>query len=117
MKNYFAKQALEGANHAPERVNATMSKKKKKEEEPKKVKPEKASKKKVVTGETAVAPKATKPRKAPVAKKKPAVVISNDDIALRAYFIAEHRNKLGLPGTEHGDWVEAERQLREEVAK
>jgi hypothetical protein len=45
------------------------------------------------------------------------VSISTDDIALRAYFIAEKRHADGLPGDEHQDWVEAERQLRAEAAK
>ena len=51
--------------------------------------------------------------KAKPAKKKAAApsVISTDDIALRAYFIAERRQQLGLPGDSLGDWTEAERQL------
>jgi hypothetical protein len=48
------------------------------------------------------------------AKKKP---ISADDIALRAYFIAERRQAIGGHGDEAGDWIEAERQLREEAKK
>jgi len=60
-------------------------------------------------------PKATKAAKP--AAKTPAVVISNDDIALRAYYIAERRQKLGWPGDSTGDWVEAERQLRAEAKK
>ena len=43
--------------------------------------------------------------------------ISADEIALRAYYIAEHRRNLRLPGDAVGDWVEAERQLRKEAAK
>ena len=95
-----------------------MSKKKKKEkeEEPKKVKVGKVSQTKPAPVEKAASP-TPKPKKAPAAKKKPTVVISIEEISLRAYFISEHRQKLGLPGTEHGDWVEAERQLREEAAK
>lgn len=45
------------------------------------------------------------------------IVISNDDIALRAYFIAEKRRTHGHWGDETGDWVEAERQLREEATR
>lgn len=81
------------------------------------------------------APKAAKPapKKKPAVKKaaKPApaaepaeevvvveeIVISNDDIALRAYFIAEKRRAHGHWGDEAGDWIEAERQLREEAAQ
>ena len=44
------------------------------------------------------------------------IIISNDDIALRAYFIAEKRRAIGHWGDETGDWVEAERQLRKEAA-
>jgi hypothetical protein len=38
---------------------------------------------------------------------------TNEDIALRAYFIAEKRRQLGLWGSPESDWLEAERQLRE----
>ena len=61
--------------------------------------------------------------KSPVAKVKKAVapkavhVITTDDIALRAYFIAEKRQKAGLPGDTHHDWLEAERQLLAEGKK
>jgi len=51
-----------------------------------------------------------------VAKKKP-VTFSTEDIALRAYFIAEHRQRHGLAGDSHSDWIEAERQLKREAAK
>ena len=65
----------------------------------------------------AAAKKAVK-RAAPAAKgsKKPAS-ISSDDIALRAYFISEKRRAHGLPGDDRHDWIEAERQLRAELAK
>jgi hypothetical protein len=46
-----------------------------------------------------------------------AITISNDDIALRAYYIAERRQAMGWPGDSHSDWVEAERQLRAEAAR
>ncbi len=51
-------------------------------------------------------------------KKKTAEppAIRNEDIALRAYFIAERRQQLGLPGDSLGDWTEAERQLLAERA-
>ena len=58
--------------------------------------------------------KKPKPRKPEVAK---AVEISSEDIALRAYYITERREKLGWHGDSTGDWVEAERQLRTEAAK
>ena len=40
--------------------------------------------------------------------------ISREEIALRAYFIAEKRHRDGLPGNEHLDWLEAEKQLQAE---
>ena len=52
---------------------------------------------------------------AKTAKKKPAY--SHDDVALRAYFIAERRQAAGLPGDAHQDWIEAERQLASEAIK
>jgi hypothetical protein len=68
---------------------------------------------------------AAKPARAikPGAARKPATPKSKnahftqDDVALRAYFIAEKRQKLGLHGDAHSDWLEAERQLRAESAK
>ena len=44
-----------------------------------------------------------------------AAALSTNDIALRAYYIAERRRNLGMPGDETGDWVEAERQLSTEA--
>lgn len=41
--------------------------------------------------------------------------ITPADIALRAYFISEKRQKLGIPGDSTSDWVEAERQLKVEA--
>lgn len=71
----------------------------------------------------AAAPKAVKPQKdpeVPAPKKKVKQVepvIAQDDIALRAYFIAERRQKLGWPGDATSDWVEAERQLIAEAKR
>jgi len=50
-------------------------------------------------------------------KKAKAPGISTEDIALRAYFIAEKRRSQGLHGSEQDDWVEAERQLVAEKKK
>ena len=44
------------------------------------------------------------------------VKITAADVALRAYFIAEKRYKLGIPGDSTSDWVEAERQLKAEAS-
>ena len=37
--------------------------------------------------------------------------VNTDDIALRAYYIAERRRNLGLPGDAQSDWLAAEREL------
>jgi hypothetical protein len=42
-------------------------------------------------------------------------VIPHDQIALRAYFIAERRQKLGWPGDSATDWADAVSQLRAEA--
>lgn len=67
----------------------------------------------------AVKPRAASPAKTAAPKKSPAASRrsgpSSDEIALRAYFLAEKRQKLGLPGDSHSDWLEAERQLASEL--
>jgi hypothetical protein len=40
---------------------------------------------------------------------------SDEQVALRAYFISERRRNLGFPGDETSDWVEAEREISEEL--
>ena len=71
-------------------------------------KTKKATSKKVVApakvGKSAPAPAAAAP------------VFTRDDVALRAYFISEKRRSQGLPGNEHQDWLEAERQIAAECA-
>jgi hypothetical protein len=42
---------------------------------------------------------------------------SDDEIRLRAYFLAERRHKLSLPGDSAHDWIEARRQLIEEASR
>ena len=92
-----------------------MAKERKKDKEKEKVK--KAAKIAPVEAPAKIA----KPVKAAAPKKKKAITpvpaISNDDIALRAYFIAEKRHATGAHGDSHSDWVEAERQLRAEARK
>jgi hypothetical protein len=105
-----------------------MSKKKKeKADEPKRAKT--GSLTKASEGVTTLADKETpvtitdssappKPRRTAAGRKKAAAVeISADEIAMRAYYLAEHRRTLNLPGDAMGDWVEAERQLRKEAGK
>ena len=43
--------------------------------------------------------------------------LSVEAIAVRAYFIGEHRRGSGLSGDSESDWFEAERQLRQEAAQ
>lgn len=50
-------------------------------------------------------------RKAASQKKTAVASPTHDEIALHAYFIAEKRHKLGIPGNTANDWLEAERQL------
>ena len=40
---------------------------------------------------------------------------TENEVALRAYFISENRRAAGLPGDPQSDWIEAERQLRAEA--
>jgi len=48
-------------------------------------------------------------------RKKNPVQPSSEQVALRAYFIAERRRTLGVHGDETSDWVAAERELIEEM--
>ncbi|MDB6153782.1 MAG: hypothetical protein JWL90_2235 [Chthoniobacteraceae bacterium] len=58
--------------------------------------------------------KAAAPRRKPVAA--PAAPISfQEEVALRAYYLGEARRAKGLPGDEHHDWIEAERQIQSET--
>lgn len=73
------------------------------------------ARKRTAARKTAAAPKL---RKSPVAKKPlPAeVAISDDEIRLRAYFLAEQRLREGIAGDSSHDWHEARRQLLAEAA-
>jgi lipoprotein-anchoring transpeptidase ErfK/SrfK len=60
--------------------------------------------------------------KIPPAKKSSPIVaeepnISSDQIALRAYYIAERRRSMGWGGDDHSDWIEAESQLKAEAKR
>lgn len=72
-------------------------------------KPAKAIKKSAPSRTKAIAAVET----SPVAPNS--VEVSNDDIALRAYYIGERRRAMGWPGDSTSDWVEAELQLRTEA--
>jgi hypothetical protein len=45
------------------------------------------------------------------------VLISDEDIRIRAYFISEQRMHSGVPGDSAHDWLEARRQLQEEAGQ
>jgi hypothetical protein len=53
--------------------------------------------------------------------KEPAVSApvepTDEQIRLRAYFLAERRHRLSLPGDSNHDWIEARRQLIEEAQR
>jgi Protein of unknown function (DUF2934) len=62
------------------------------------------------------------PRRKPAAKKSESekveatsVQISDEAIRVRAYLIAEERVRRNLPGDENSDWLEARRELIEEL--
>jgi len=44
-------------------------------------------------------------------------VIPHEQIAMRAYFIAERRHQMGWHGDSHTDWADAEAQLKAESLK
>ena len=106
-----------------------MSGKMEGEDKSKKVAKEKrsAKKTKAVAVPVAEVPAVVEPKKTPVRKgagtvrakrsvhsaraKEP----SYEQIQLRAYFIGERRKSLGIQGNETSDWVQAERELKEEL--
>jgi hypothetical protein len=45
------------------------------------------------------------------------VMVSNEEVRIRAYFISERRMQNGVPGDSAHDWLEAQRQLQEEAGK
>ena len=49
--------------------------------------------------------------------KKAASHISDEAIRTRAYFIAEQRERMALPGDANSDWIEARRQLLAELGE
>jgi Protein of unknown function (DUF2934) len=64
-----------------------------------------------------VAARKTTPKKPSAAVTKTAGEPTDDAIRLRAYFIAERRHRLSLPGDSNHDWIEARRQLLEEAGR
>jgi len=75
-----------------------------------------ATKSKTVA-KTPKAPTSVKAKRTTKPKAPAAPSYTHEDVALRAYFIAEKRRSQGIHGDEHQDWLEAERQLLAESAK
>jgi Protein of unknown function (DUF2934) len=67
--------------------------------------------KKTVQGKTGSSSTTAKSR----ARKKAMEQLNRDQVALHAYFIAERRRKVGTPGDQLSDWVQAERELLSEL--
>lgn len=65
----------------------------------------------------AVMAPAARPKRATNGASPATSAYTREDIALRAYFISEKRYAHELPGDEHQDWIEAERQLLAESKK
>jgi len=68
-----------------------------------------------------VAVKKTSTRKSTTSAAKPSASRpaepTDDEIRIRAYFLAERRHQLSLPGDSAHDWIEARRQLIEEAIR
>jgi len=68
------------------------------------------------------AKRASSPRKKATTRKTPATKeeksrVSDEAIRIRAYFIAEQRERLAIPGDANSDWIEARRQLLAELGE
>jgi Protein of unknown function (DUF2934) len=66
--------------------------------------------------------KAASPRKKATTRKTPATTkeksrVSDEAIRIRAYFIAQQRERLAIPGDANSDWIEARRQLLAELGE
>ena len=72
-------------------------------------------KKPAVAKQTSIKQSATSAAKQPSASRP--VEPTDDEIRLRAYFLAERRHRLSLPGDSAHDWIEARRQLIEEAGR
>ncbi|HYR58789.1 MAG TPA: DUF2934 domain-containing protein [Chthoniobacteraceae bacterium] len=62
-------------------------------------------------------PKAAAKAAKPAARRTKKPAYTQDDVALRAYYISERRQTAGVTGDAHADWLEAERQLASEATK
>jgi hypothetical protein len=99
------------SNSAAENVLGAGGPKKKARSAAAKPKPKKPAAKKKAQS----APPSTNGEKtsAPAAAAEP----TDEAIRIRAYFLAERRHRLSLPGDSAHDWIEARRQLIEESGR
>lgn len=100
------------------------AKKSKAEAAPKVVKAKKTAAPAVKKAPKAASKSAAKAKAAPAKSApakattpEPAPVISQDQIATRAYYIGERRQTMGWPGDPSSDWIEAEAQLLAEAKR
>jgi Protein of unknown function (DUF2934) len=83
--------------------------------EPKKKAAATGKKKKPAAAKKASTKKPAAPATKPTAPRP--VEPTDDEIRIRAYFLAERRQQLSLPGDSAHDWIEARRQLIEETSR
>jgi hypothetical protein len=62
-------------------------------------------------------PRSRKPRIAGTDAPGAVIELQEEEVRLRAYFIAERRHRFDLPGDADSDWLEAKRQLLSELAE
>jgi hypothetical protein len=98
------------------------AKKSKAEAAPKVVKAKKSAAPAAKTAPKTATKSAAKAKSAPAKAAKPAApepapVITQDQIATRAYYIGERRQTMGWPGDPSSDWIEAEAQLIAEAKR
>ena len=72
------------------------------------------SKKKKAAPKKEKAPSSAKPAASKKAASSKTAGPSDEQIRIRAYFIAERRHRLAIAGDSAHDWIEAKRQLIEE---
>ena len=98
---------IAGSNSASGNGSAAAGPKKKSRPAAAKPSPKKAAAKK--------APAATSRRTSKKASSSALREPTDEEIRIRAYFLAERRIQLSLPGDSAHDWIEARRQLIEEA--
>lgn len=71
---------------------------------------------KTLATKKSTAAKQSRPPAAGRSRPTKAVAVRYEDVALRAYFLSEKRRHAGLPGDDTQDWLDAEQQLKVELA-